>query len=348
LTFSVTYRCQSRCQTCNIWQLQQRGPEGWEEELTLWEIEKIFQGMKSLYFFNLSGGCPFLRDDLPQIIELACRYLRPRVIHIPTNGLSPDRVLAQTRRILRIIERRDRKISLQIKASLDGIGPEQDRIRGVEGNFARLEYLLRELKRLKRSHPQLHLGLGTVISTLNLDSLPEIWTYVEEKGVDSYIVEVAGIRAELFNKDMDLTPSASQYRKILPLLLEIVQKGRRQRDRLTRMVQAFRTIYYRLVAQILEGGKEILPCYAGISNVHLNPYGELWPCCVLGHDSSLGNLRESGYDFYHLWHSDRAREVRRVIKERRCCCPLANQAYANILCNMGKSLQAALLFLSPR
>ena len=34
-------------------------------------------------YFNISGGEPFLRDDFPEIIKLACRYLTPGIIHIP-------------------------------------------------------------------------------------------------------------------------------------------------------------------------------------------------------------------------------------------------------------------------
>ena len=74
-------------------------------------------------------------------------------------------------------------------------------------------------------------------------------------------------------------------------------------------------------------------CYAGISNVHINYDGEVWPCCVLGYSQPMGFLREEGYDFRKVWHSDRAAKVRKYIKDGNCACPLANQAYSNILCS---------------
>jgi hypothetical protein len=62
--------------------------------------------------------------------------------------------------------------------------------------------------------------------------------------------------------------------------------------------------------------------------------GELWPCCVLGYDKPLGNLRNADYEFNKIWHSQQARSVREYIKDGNCHCPLANQAYSNILMNV--------------
>ena len=87
--------------------------------------------------------------------------------------------------------------------------------------------------------------------------------------------------------------------------------------------------------------RQVIPCYAGISNAHLTPHGDLWPCCVLGHAKLMGNLREVGYDFWRVWRSRQARAVRRYIKAGSCACPLANQAYSSVICH-GPSLPKVL------
>jgi radical SAM protein with 4Fe4S-binding SPASM domain len=81
----------------------------------------------------------------------------------------------------------------------------------------------------------------------------------------------------------------------------------------------------------MEQNRQVIPCYAGISNVHMTPYGDIWPCCTLGYDQSMGNLRNFEYDFKRLWINETARQIRRFIYEKKCACPLANQAYSNIL-----------------
>jgi hypothetical protein len=45
----------------------------------------------------------------------------------------------------------------------------------------------------------------------------------------------------------------------------------------------------------------------------------------------MGFLREQDYDFQEVWKSEQASKVRKYIKDGNCACPLANQAYSNIL-----------------
>ena len=116
LTFSVTNLCQSRCRTCSIWKLYRDDPYKRKEELTINEIEKIFKSLGHVYICNISGGEPFLRPDFTQIIELACRYLTPAIIHIPTNAIAVDLVEKKTREILDIIKRVRPGYSINSKA----------------------------------------------------------------------------------------------------------------------------------------------------------------------------------------------------------------------------------------
>jgi len=83
LTCSVTAACQSRCKTCQIGRKYLENPQIVKRDLRLDEIERIFESLGHVYFFNVSGGEPFLRQDLPKIIELACKYLMPAIIHLP-------------------------------------------------------------------------------------------------------------------------------------------------------------------------------------------------------------------------------------------------------------------------
>jgi len=334
LTFSVTNRCQSRCRTCLIWQLYRDHPARADEELTLDEIERTFRSMGHIYFFNVSGGEPFLRDDLPEIVELAMRHLTPGIVHIPTNALAPGRIERGTERILEIIERMDPRVPLTVKPSFDGVGALHDEIRGVPGNWERLLDTIDRLKRLAREHANLHVELGTVVSRLNAGHLDEIAAYAHSLGVESYRNEVAEQRAEFFNEDDPITPSGEEYARLMKGFARRTRAAMGGKRRLARITESFRLVYYEYAGRILRTGRQVLPCYAGLSNVHLNPYGEVWPCCVLAYHRPMGNVRETGYDFIRVWHSRRADEVRRFIADRGCACPLANQAYSNILCNL--------------
>ncbi|MEW6097198.1 MAG: radical SAM protein [bacterium] len=333
LTFSVTNMCQSKCKTCKIWELYLNKPELKEKELKLDEIEKIFKSMGHIYFFNISGGEPFLRKDLPDIVDLACKYLTPGVIHTPTNAISPKLVEEGTVEILERMKQNNRDIPFTIKPSFDGVGEKHDEIRGVKGNFERVLETLERLKKLQKKYSNLHVGIGTIISTYSIDTLKETADYAESLNVDSYINEIAEHRSELFNLNDPITPTPDEYEKAMEYFKEKTRHEIKTKRHLAGITQSFRLLYYDLVVKIMREKRQVLPCFASISNVHLSPYGDLWPCCILGYDKSMGNLREVEYDFKRIWYSSQAKEVREYIKKGNCYCPLANQLYNTILCN---------------
>lgn len=331
LTFSVTNRCQSRCKTCGIWRIYRDDPAKRREELTTEEIEQIFRSLGHVYVFNISGGEPFLRKDLGEIIRLACRHLTPGIIHIPTNAIAVDRIFDETRKILDFLKRRFPGVRLTVKPSLDHIGPRHDEIRGVPGNFDKVMTLFARLKDLQAEYPHFHAELGTVVSRWNVREIEEIAAFVTRLGTDSYRNEIAEQRSEMLNQEDPITPEPREYEAAIRFFVDQIQRNMTQRVLFQRITHAFRLAYYGLAIRILRENRQVIPCYAGISNAHMTPYGDIWACCTLGYDKPMGSLREHGYDFPALWNSPRAREVRRFIRDGRCACPMANQAYSNIL-----------------
>ena len=333
-TFSVTNVCQSRCRTCSIWKLYRDNPLRRDEELELDEIEKIFRSLGHVYLFNISGGEPFLRPDLPQIIEFACEYIRPAVIHIPTNAIAVDLVEKKTLEILNIINKNNPAIQFTIKPSLDHIGERHDDIRGVKGNFDKVIILFNRLKKYKSQFSNLHVELGTIISSWNVNDIEEISQFALGMSPDSYRNEIAEKRSEMFNIEDPITPEVDFYRKAVDIFVRQIQEKKRNISFFQRINNAFRIVYYQIAIRVMEKNTQVIPCYAGISNAHMSPYGDIWPCCTLGYEMSMGNLRDYNYDFKLLWNSPDAKKIRKYIKDKKCCCPLANQTYSNILMHL--------------
>ncbi len=331
LTYSVTNLCQSKCKTCAIWQLYRREPEKLKTELTLAEIEKIFRSMGHVYVFNLSGGEPFLRPDLPEIIKLACQYLTPGVVHIPTNAISPKLILKRVDEIIRMLKSSYPHVHLTIKPSLDHVGEKHDEIRGIKGNFDKVIWLFNQLKAYQKDYPNLQVELGTVISRWNVNDIEEISQFVMKLGSDSYRNEIAEQRSEMFNESDLITPNPKEYQKAIDFFVSQIKRDMRKRVLFQRITNAFRLVYYQLAIRIMKENRQVIPCYAGISNAHMTPYGDIWACCTLGYEKSMGNLRDFNYDFRQLWQSEAAVDIRKFIHAGNCACPLANQAYSNIL-----------------
>ena len=113
LIFFVTGRCNSRCPNCFYWRrLNQTA------DLSLKEIEKMVQTIPKFNNLLLSGGEPFLRNDLPEIVTLFKKYCQIKSLSIPTNGLLVERIFKTTQQIL---EKNQNIDSIYLNISLDGL-----------------------------------------------------------------------------------------------------------------------------------------------------------------------------------------------------------------------------------
>jgi MoaA/NifB/PqqE/SkfB family radical SAM enzyme len=315
LVVSVTYRCNSRCKTCNVWKRS-------ADELTTEEWERVFSKIGATpYYLTLSGGEPFLRDDITGIVSAAVRFCRPGIITIPTNALLTSVVPRRVEEIARAAN----GIELGINVSLDGVGEEHDAIRGVKGNYDRALETYQALRAL--SSPNLTLSIHTVVSRLNVQRLPQIYDELSRLEPDSYISEVAEERVELGTIGADITPSPEEYAHVADFLAAQARNG--THTGLARITQAFRAQYYDLAKRILAERRQVIPCYAGFSSAHIAPDGDVWSCCTRA--EPLGNLRETDYDLRPIWLGERADAVRRSIAAGECYCPMANVSYSNML-----------------
>ncbi|GAC1383439.1 MAG: hypothetical protein NVS4B7_06660 [Ktedonobacteraceae bacterium] len=320
LTISVSYRCNSRCKTCNVWQRP-------NDDFTIEEYDKTFASIgRSAYWFTFSGGEPTLRKDLPAMVEAAYRHCRPGIINIPTNGIQDKIIPDRIERILQAAPTSDVIVNL----SLDGISEKHDIVRGVKGNFERAMHTYAGLKALKGRYKNFTLGVHTVISNFNVDDFEDIYAFVHnEMKPDSFISEIAEERVELDTVGMGITPPIQKYQPVI----EHLQEGIRNADfnGVSRITQAFRNRYYDLVKRTLVEKRQIIPCMAGIASAQIAPNGDVWTCCIRA--ESVGNLRDHNYDFGATWRTTRADELRRSIKAGECYCPLANASYTNMLCH---------------
>jgi MoaA/NifB/PqqE/SkfB family radical SAM enzyme len=318
ITVSVSYRCNSRCKTCNVWLLP-------NDDLTLPEWDRVFESLgRAPYWFTFSGGEPTLREDLPDMVASAYRHCRPGIINIPTNGIQHKIIPARVERVLEAAPESEVIINL----SLDGVGDRHDELRGVRGNWSHAMATYAALKQLKERYRHLTLGIHTVISNFNVDGFPELCEYVQrELKPDSYITEIAEERVELDTVGLGITPTAERYTVAIDALLESLRDQRL--TRIAEVTQAFRRQYYELVKRTLREHRQVIPCMAGVASAQIAPNGDVWTCCVRA--QSMGNLRDHDYDFGSVWRTARAGELRRSIKAGECYCPLANAAYTNML-----------------
>lgn len=139
----TTYRCQMRCQMCNIWKY----PSDELKEITAKDLE-ILPKMK---FVNVTGGEPFQRRDLEDIVAVSFEKA-PRVV-ISTSGWHYQRIIALAKKYPNI----------GIRVSIEGLSRLNDDLRGKEGGFDHGIKLLLSLRELGVKD----IGFGITVSNRN-------------------------------------------------------------------------------------------------------------------------------------------------------------------------------------
>lgn len=327
IVVSICYRCNSRCKTCNVWKKIVK-------ELSVDEYARIFKSIgEAPTYMTFSGGEPFIRKDIADIVTTAYNYCKPSVITIPTNGIVYQHIGERVEQILKNCP----KAQVGINLSLDGVGHDHDAIRQVRNNYERSMKTYESLKELKKQYKNLTISIHTVISKFNVEKTGDIFDKLTALEPDSYISEIAEERIELDTMGLDITPDPDQYEKAADILIE--KQNQYDFKGFAKITQSFRRQYYQIVKQTLREKRQVIPCYAGWASAHIAPDGDVWTCCIRA--EPVGNLRESDYDFSTVWFSEKAEELRRSIKAGECHCPMANAMYTNMLMDPGTVTKVA-------
>jgi MoaA/NifB/PqqE/SkfB family radical SAM enzyme len=173
-TYLVCNRCNAQCKMCDSWKLA----KGYE--LSAEEVGIVFRKIGSLDVVRLTGGEPFLRDDIGAIAEAILRESDPGVLHVTTNGSFPDRV----ERFARELRSPSR---LRVMVSFDGLAGEHDRSRGRSVTFDRAFETVRRLTVLRPSGLEVSVN-HTIISPQSLRDHEGLCRLFEELEVDVHWV----------------------------------------------------------------------------------------------------------------------------------------------------------------
>src|SRR5262249_33184881 len=138
--------------------------------LTVEQIDRISQTAPPFRKLWLSGGEPFLRDELAEIVGMFVRRNGVRNVNLPTNGLLPEKIFPAMDRMLELCP----EASIDLNFSLDGIGQTHDSIRGVPNNYTRTLAVIREAAERYRGVRRLRRNAVTVITRENYHEIERL------------------------------------------------------------------------------------------------------------------------------------------------------------------------------
>lgn len=286
---AVTYRCDSRCNMCNIWQLTPG------EEMAADQYRGLPRTLRDV---NVTGGEPFLRDDIVEIVRIINeRCGRPRIV-VSTNGFERRRIMHAAPELMKL----GRNVGLAV--SLDGIGEKHDEIRGVEGGFEKALETLKQLHTIGYRNVR----VAFTAQRSNVKHLGAVYDLSRQFGYQ-FTTAVA--------QNSEFYFSTADNQTVDPLDLEGELRYVMRKELLSASPKRWlRAYFYTGVLRYNVAGERLLGCTAGSDSFFMDPAGFVFPCLTL--NRAMGNLRESSFEA--IWSGEVARAIRREVDSCRQPC----------------------------
>lgn len=284
-TVIVTYRCNAKCTMCNRYKV----PSKPEEEISIETIKKL----PEMYFTNITGGEPFIRDDLKDIVrELLKKSDR---IVISTNGFFTDRIVELCKEFPQV----------GIRISIEGLEKTNNEIRGLDDGFNRGYTTLKKLVDMGMKD----VGFGMTVQDRNAADLVPLYNISDELGMEFATASLHNsfYFVESNNIIKDRLTVAQNFEDLVNRLLDSNSPKK-----------WFRAYFNHGLINYIFSQKRLLPCDMSFDTFFIDPYGDVMPCNGTKEKQVMGNLNRQSWE--ELWNSDQAEKVRSFVRncDRNC------------------------------
>jgi len=287
---AVVLNCNSRCRMCDIWQNKIKS-----------EVRPEFYNKlpKSLKDINLTGGEPFLRRDLSEIVRIIRNRCPEARILINTNGFLVKSIDKQLKKILEY----DKKIAIRI--SLDGWGKNHDRIRGIKEGFEKCMESLKIMKELGVKD----LGIAFTLMKDNVKDLEKIFDYCVDQGL-VFSLTLVSESPIYFGKDkQEMRPKDSfELKKVFKRISKKQYLSFNPKD-------WGKAWFNNSLYEYLKAGKRSLVCDAGKKWVYVDSLGKVYSCQMK--PWLLGDLKKKR--FKEIINSKKMEEIKRKVNKCNDC-----------------------------
>jgi radical SAM protein with 4Fe4S-binding SPASM domain len=239
---------------------------------------------------NITGGEPFIRDDLEDIVDIL-KTKTSRIV-FSTSGYYSEK----------IIKIAQKYPFLGFRISLEGLSCKNDELRGRSGGFDKGLFTLLELKRMGIKD----IGFGITVSNNNSPDMLNL--YELNKNLKMEFATAAFHNSYYFHKYDNVISNKDEVGKNFDELIQRLMRENTPKS-------WFRAFFNLGLINYIHGGKRLLPCEAGTENFFLDPFGNILPCNGMEETcwfDIMGNLNDADA-FMDIWNSKKADDVRRKV-----------------------------------
>ena len=294
----TTYRCNAKCDMCNIW----KNPSKSSEEFSPNLLNKLPDGLDRI---NVTGGEPTLRNDLIDIVTILRK--KAKKVDISTNGYFPDR----------LIKIGEKYPDIAFRISAEGLPKLNDRLRGLKDGFDRS---LKSVIGLKYSGVD-DIGFGMVISDKNKDDLLNLYHLCSMMGIQFSTSTLHN--SFYFNKFDNRIEKVDETVKELEKFIKELLNSKRKSSKLRIKDWGRAYINYGMLKHI-KGLARPIPCGAGTELFFLDPFGKILACNGSREPWIMGDLNKTSFN--DIWNSDQAKKVRTNVKNCKRGCWMVGSA----------------------
>lgn len=278
---AVTLNCNARCTMCDIWQNDMHG-----------EIEpEVFARLPpSLRDVNISGGEPFLRRDLPQILAAIKSTNSKARLVVSTNGFQPGK----TRKMLPDLLAADRRLAVRV--SIDGMNATHDEIRGIPGGFQKCV----ETLEICREAGVTDLGIGFTLLERNVHDLAQVHRFAEERRLQLSVT--VALDSSIYFGDGKQAMRPRDSHAVRQAFSQVIDVQLRKWD----LKENFRGWFNRTLLEYHQTNRRPFTCDGASGFFYMDSFGNVFLCHIL--NVKIGNLVQQSWD--ELWGSTPAEQAR--------------------------------------
>lgn len=328
LTHFITNRCNARCKHCFI---DFDHPDIFKGELTLEEIRKLTKSFgKSLLNVDITGGEPFLRRDIFEIVESYFINADVHSVYITTNGMYTN----WTKEFIDKFIASGIKGNLIFSFSIDNFEAEHDanrRVKGLYNNVMNTYHLVKSYDK-----PNIMANIAITVTDHNYDKVIELYHYLKnEKGITAITAIIMREEGVVKKIDSEIKKRIHEaYTALTKLMEEDILNNNMEgykRDIQGSLLNAKNIIVYKIISDTYLNKKYISHCPAGALYGIIGANGEVYPCEIL--DRKLGNLRDYDMNFMELWNNKATSDTKKFIKDIDCNCTFECAWSLNVISN---------------
>jgi len=296
----VTYRCNSKCVMCNIWQMD------YSNEMTVEELSRFLQDpvFSKVEAVGINGGEPSLIKELPAFAEEILKLPKIRNLNIISHGFNKKLLLVALEAIYK--KCKSKRVSFHISISLDGYGKMHDTVRGLKVFNLTAETIL-EIQNNKHKYCDT-MDVACTVVTQNVEYLKELDAYARLHNIN--IKYRMGIENKRIESDKLVEQFSLLYHNSLQTAKEFFHSRYMAATNLKRKFKYF-AIYYFLASK---KKNRLMGCHWQEEGITMDSRGSLYYCAVAS--DKIGSLREEkGTD---IFFSEKNISHRKQILETQC------------------------------